>query len=160
MASLRHAVVCILTLITYAFAGKSPQQAGGAIAIEGGGFRAQCVATGLVAGILANAPIKAGDKRTLAATGVLDRFDTISSNSGGSWFSSSLIYSAEYLALVEGMANFPTAADSLFLKQYINPWLKASGVDSTKFSHAVAESELKLIFGKADEEDYFIISFF
>jgi len=138
----------------------APQQSKKAIAIQGGGFRAQCVATGVVAGVLANAPIKAGYKKTLAATGVLNRFDTISSNSGGSWFSSSLIYSAEYLALVEGMANSPTAADSLFLKQYINPWLKASGVDSTKFSHAVAASWLKRIFGKADEEDYFIISAF
>jgi hypothetical protein len=133
-----------------------------ALAIEGGGFRAQCVATGILAGVTAKAPLKAGQERSLAATGILDRFDTISSNSGGSWFSSSLIYSPDYLALVEGISRSPQTAQSQFLQKYITPWLKASGVDSNKFNLVkdLAELIVKDIFGTADEDTLFIVSYF
>jgi hypothetical protein len=138
------------------------RQGGIALAIEGGGFRAQCIATSIVAGVAANAPADKGMKRTLANTGVLDRFGILSSNSGGSWFSSSLIYSSGYLGLVEGMINSPTTVDTQYLKKYINPWLYASGVTSDKFNLVkdIAEEAVKLILGTGDEDSIFMVAYF
>lgn len=167
MSKFRHTLLDTLALMSLTCCGSAfgetvPHQAGVALAIEGGGFRAQCVATGIVAGVAANAPTKVGSRKTLANTGILDRFDTISSNSGGSWFSSSLIYSPEYLGLVESMVNSPTTVDSQFLQKFITPWLKASGVDSNKFNLVkdIAEEVVKLVLGTGDEDSIFMVAYF
>lgn len=133
-----------------------------ALALEGGGFRAQSVATGFVAGVAANVPTKAGIQKTFVNTKILDRFSILSSNSGGSWFASSLIYSSKYLRLVEDMINSPSTSGAQFMQAYIDPWLKASGVDSSKFNLAkdIAEYVVKHILGTADEDTIFLLAYF
>jgi len=117
--------------------GRAQQASGAAIALEGGGFRALASNTGLIAGLLA--ACQHGEQPvSLADSGLLDRFGILSSVSGSSWFTSALVFSPQFQALLEGMAASPKTAALQYRTQVTMPWLKATGVDDGKFKLLVA----------------------
>jgi len=134
-----------------------------ALSLEGGGFRAQSSGMGLISGLLAvlgqelniSAP-------TLAGTGLLNRFDVISSVSGSSWFMSSLMYSNTFHALVEAMAASVGTAASQMKAKWTTPWLLATNVDPEKFSllGAIARDILAQVLGKGDEDTLYTLQYF
>lgn len=89
-----------------------------ALALEGGGFLAHSVYTGLVEGLNQAASKTGGTEATLTATNILGSFGVISTVSGGSWFMSELAFSQRFLSLVEG-SNEANAATN-----YINKWVE------------------------------------
>lgn len=93
---------------------------GVALTLEGGGFSAFAVQAAMTAALLSECGKATGSaKPTLRATGLFQRFGTVSSNSGGTWFLTSLAYSGEFLSLVEDMAASPDAAGLAFGKRWI-----------------------------------------
>ena len=132
-----------------------------ALALEGGGFRAQSVDTGFMTGLLAFIGKQRGLKGpTFESTALLARFQTISTNSGSSWFFSSLAYSNDFKTLVEAMAaNLPTSA-ALYKAGYTNKWLLATHVDEGKFNlfGSAARAIAKLLFGTGDEDSIYLIT--
>lgn len=127
-----------------------------ALALQGGGFRAFSSNTGLITGLLAahagTKPNIIRRKPTLVQTGLLKRFETISSGSGSSWFSAALIYSDHFRELVENMATVPGLAKLQFSQHFTVPWMRAAQLDNWKFSYLVALS--RLVLGNA-VTDYF-----
>lgn len=91
------------------------------IAFAGGGFRAQAVASGVVTGLLS-----ASDKDTKA---LFENIEDVSGNSGGVWFTAQLLYSKNFVKLLEDIAK-ANHKDSinLFQKGWVDKFLKASGV--------------------------------
>lgn len=105
-----------------------------ALAFEGGGFRALSSDAGFIAGLLAvYGRLKHMQPPTLAGSGLLSRFNIISSASGSSWFISELVFSDRFRALIEGISDSPTSAAWQFGKCFTQPWLRATGVDDRKF---------------------------
>ncbi|KAL1507744.1 hypothetical protein AB1Y20_007356 [Prymnesium parvum] len=133
-----------------------------ALALEGGGFRAQSADTGVLAGLLAFV----GKQRGIAAptfesTGLLDRFPTVSTNSGSSWFFSSLVYSPRFKSLLEAMAARPTQSAAIYKAGYTNSWLAATNVDSTHFNlWEKAARAIAALLGTGDEDSIYIITYF
>jgi len=133
-----------------------------ALAIQGGGFRSHVTNSGLIAGLLKFV----GDRKKLSApdldsTGLLHRFDTVSSVSGGSWFFSQLAYSEQFQKLIAGMAaSVQTAADQ-FNKGWFDPFKKATHVDPSIFNlrRDIAEFLITVILGKGDEDTLFAVQF-
>lgn len=103
--------------------GEPPPRAKVAIAFAGGGFRAMAADVGLVAGLVAAARGADGAAPTLAAAGVLDRFDTLASASGSTWFLSELAYSPRFQAMIERMAASPEAAGAEFQRTWMADWI-------------------------------------
>jgi len=99
-----------------------------AIAFEGGGWKANTVHMGLTSGLLAVYNREHGDAGTKVATmessGVFSNFKTYSSNSGGSWFTSSLVYSPSFKELLENMGAEPNRAGTLYNKIYTESLLE------------------------------------
>uniref|UniRef100_A0A7S2KF75 Uncharacterized protein n=1 Tax=Zooxanthella nutricula TaxID=1333877 RepID=A0A7S2KF75_9DINO len=84
---------------------------GRAIAIAGGGWRAYSVASAVTAAMQHELAL------ARAGSTLKDLFSNVSklsSNSGGSWFAASLIYSEEFVALVHAMAADPLRAGKIF----------------------------------------------
>jgi hypothetical protein len=132
------------------------------LALQGGGFRAHCTDTGLIAGLLKFV----GDQKkllnpTLSGTRLLNRFDTFSTNSGSSWFFSELAYSSTFRSLVEGMAASPPTAGDQFNKEWFTPFKSATHVTPSVFDpkRSVAEWLVTEIFGKGDEDTLFALQF-
>ena len=111
-----------------------------ALCFEGGGFLAFAVHSGLISGLLRSA--NAEGKSTsyhLAGSKLLDRVETVVSNSGGTWFASELMYSKEFLQVIEDMAKTdPSKAASIFKKKWTLPWIKKLAPDSDLPSWLVA----------------------
>jgi len=80
------------------------------ISLEGGGFCAQTSYAGLLSGMMAATGVDLGE--------LMAAFSGLSSNSGGSWFSSSLIYSSTYNDMLHAMATDPTNAAAIFNKSW------------------------------------------
>lgn len=97
------------------------QAFGKGIAFAGGGFRAQAVASGVVTGLLS-----ASEKDTKA---LFENIKDVAGNSGGVWFTAQLIYSKNFVALLEKIAK-ANHKDSinLYQKEWVDKFLKASGV--------------------------------
>mmetsp|Transcript_55360 Transcript_55360/g.118048 ORF Transcript_55360/g.118048 Transcript_55360/m.118048 type:complete len:585 (+) Transcript_55360:195-1949(+) len=134
-----------------------------ALAMQGGGFRAMAVDTGVIAGILA----KVGQDRGILAptvedTGILQRFCLLSSNSGSSWFLSELIYSGRFLSLLESMAASPATASSLYAADWTNLWLKATNVEEGDYDEKgrLARKLVKELLGTGDEDTIFVMQYF
>eukprot|EP00927_Polykrikos_kofoidii_P064823 TRINITY_DN604_c0_g1_i2.p1 TRINITY_DN604_c0_g1~~TRINITY_DN604_c0_g1_i2.p1 ORF type:complete len:587 (-),score=73.38 TRINITY_DN604_c0_g1_i2:115-1812(-) len=134
-----------------------------ALTVAGGGWRAQWSAAGLISGMVSYMG-KTDDstKPTLAGTGLLDRIDIVSSNSGGSWFASSLIYSERHLALLESMAASPETASAQAKSGWVTPWLQATQVEPKQFDLVghVARDLVALILGKGDEDTIYLFNHF
>jgi len=90
-----------------------------AITFEGGGFSSVAIQTAVITGILSTM-----DDKTLVGSKLLDKFEILSSVSGGSWFISSLIYSGFSVSLIQRMAAKPSTACSLFNDEYFTPLLE------------------------------------
>lgn len=84
-----------------------------AVSFEGGGFRAQTEYAALTSALMA-AMKKKNPLTTINSSGVFDRFTHIAGVSGGSWLSSSLIYSESYALLIDAMAAAPDQAGKLY----------------------------------------------
>jgi len=91
-----------------------------ALTLEGGGFKALASFVGFTAGLLAARPEAAlGGKE-----GLFSRVVNISSNSGGSWFASMLIYSSRFETLIKEIAKAPGDKD-MFYDHFLLPFLKS-----------------------------------
>ena len=103
-----------------------------ALCFEGGGFLAFAVHSGLISGLLRSA--NAEGKSTsydLAESKVLDRVETVVSNSGGTWFASELMYAPEFLQVIEEMAKIePSRAAGIFKRKWTKPWIDQLAPDS------------------------------
>ena len=99
---------------------------------------------------------------TFESTGLLQRFDTFSTNSGSSWFFSSLAYSTGFKTLLEEMSASPTNAAALYKAGYTNKWLLATNVDERKFNllGSAARAISKLLFGTGDEDSIYLVTYF
>lgn len=64
-------------------------------------------------------------KATMAATNLFERFDTFTSNSGGSWFMSQLAYSKSFLSLIEAVAGNPNSAGATYNNNWVQPLVKS-----------------------------------
>mmetsp|Transcript_15108 Transcript_15108/g.43658 ORF Transcript_15108/g.43658 Transcript_15108/m.43658 type:complete len:587 (+) Transcript_15108:46-1806(+) len=102
----------------------APRSAKVAVAFAGGGFRAFAIDVGLAAGLLA---VKArhmnGTEPTFAETNFLERFDTISSNSGSTWFWAELAFSQRFRDMIEQMAAAPHSGSSAFSVSWMRDWI-------------------------------------
>lgn len=87
-----------------------------AVAFMGGGFLAHADYAGLVAGLLPELP-----QRTLAR--LFKKFGVITGVSGGSWFSSQLIYSSKFRQMIYQAAGAPPLASVTFNTMYYAPVL-------------------------------------
>lgn len=94
------------------------------ISLEGGGFCAQTSYAGLLSGMMAATGVDLGE--------LMAGFSGLSSNSGGSWFSSSLIYSSTYNNMLHAMATDPTNAEAIFNKSWTQPLLSVQPLGSAK----------------------------
>ena len=77
------------------------------------------IQTAVITGILSTM-----DDKTLVGSKLLDKFEILSSVSGGSWFISSLIYSGFSVSLIQRMAAKPGTACSLFNDEYFTSLLE------------------------------------
>lgn len=133
------------------------------LCMEGGGFRAQSVDTGLMVGMLAFLGQQQHAKApTLAGTGLLGGFSSFSTNSGSSWFFSELAYSSRFTTLVESMAKEPTSAAALYRAGWTSGWLEATGVDGSKFDVLgdIARLLVSEVLGSGDEDSIFMLQYF
>ena len=96
-----------------------------ALCLKGGGFLAFAVHSGLISGLLRSA--NAEGKSTsyhLADSKLLDRVETVVSNSGGTWYAAELMYSKEFLNVTEEMAKKdPLEAESIFKESWTQQWI-------------------------------------
>ena len=92
-----------------------PCVSGRFLALQGGGIRALATDAGL-----------------LAALGPID-FEAVSSVSGSSWFAAELFYSQRFASLLQALGREPLRSSELFVKEWIHPWLLATGVQESKW---------------------------
>lgn len=132
------------------------------LALQGGGWRAQVTYSGVVAGLLAYMNEQQGESTTFASSGLLDRFDTVSSVSGGSWFFTSFAFSESYASLLESIAASTGRAAKLFNNGWTTPVLKAMGVIPSVFNvkAKLAKQLADEYLGVADADTLFMIAFF
>eukprot|EP00403_Amphidinium_massartii_P043404 CAMPEP_0178446372 /NCGR_PEP_ID=MMETSP0689_2-20121128/40764_1 /TAXON_ID=160604 /ORGANISM="Amphidinium massartii, Strain CS-259" /LENGTH=533 /DNA_ID=CAMNT_0020071183 /DNA_START=146 /DNA_END=1747 /DNA_ORIENTATION=- len=133
------------------------------MALQGGGFRAQSVDTGFLAGMLAFIGHEEDQARpTLESTGLLDRFRIFSTNSGSSWFMGMLAYSPAFKDLLERIAAHPATAAAQYREGYTIKWLEATNVDPRKFNILGKLSRLvvKSVLGTGDEDSIYLLAFF
>eukprot|EP00929_Paragymnodinium_shiwhaense_P008974 TRINITY_DN112980_c0_g1_i1.p1 TRINITY_DN112980_c0_g1~~TRINITY_DN112980_c0_g1_i1.p1 ORF type:complete len:589 (+),score=113.77 TRINITY_DN112980_c0_g1_i1:67-1833(+) len=128
-----------------------------AVALEGGGFRALASYAGFFAGLLA-----ATNGTQLATSGILNRFDTVTSNSGGSWFATELIYSASFVELLETMASSPNSSSAAFKAGWTDPWQHATGINPGRFNilQALARVLAAKVIGTGDEDTLYTLTYF
>ncbi|CAE8618844.1 unnamed protein product, partial [Polarella glacialis] len=107
--------------------GPGPYSYKTALTFEGGGFSSVATQSAILAGLLSLAG-KASTppvlQPTLEGTGLLDKFDLLTSVSGGGWFLSCLLYSRKFLTFMELMAANPSQAGKHFMKGYMDAWLQ------------------------------------
>eukprot|EP00928_Gymnodinium_smaydae_P016418 TRINITY_DN16159_c0_g2_i1.p1 TRINITY_DN16159_c0_g2~~TRINITY_DN16159_c0_g2_i1.p1 ORF type:complete len:708 (-),score=143.85 TRINITY_DN16159_c0_g2_i1:75-2153(-) len=94
----------------------NPEKSTG-IAFCGGGFRAHAVGVGWLAGMVAGTGQKVGEIMTAPA---------VASNSGGSWFTGSLMYSKNFNNMLELMGADPARAALTFKAKWGNEWKRVS----------------------------------
>jgi len=94
-----------------------------ALCLQGGGFRSVVCDAGITAGLLAFLAKYEGLQPTIDSSGLYDRFSSLSTCSGGSWFAASLIYSSKFATLVELMGASPETAGQQFKDGWVAPWL-------------------------------------
>jgi len=131
-----------------------------ALALCGGGFRASSVETGLTSGLLAAAhAMRPGAEAspTLRSTGIYARFDAMASVSGGSWFAAELIYSEQFVALVEEMAVSPAEAAAMHRARWTEPLLSVLKTDSA-FAQDIARV-LQLLRGAGSAQDFLALDY-
>ena len=154
-----HLLMNFLFVSAWCHASNAPQ----ALAMEGGGFRAQSVGAGFMTGMLAFVGKQRGlASPTFESTELLSRFDTISTNSGSSWFFSSMAYSTDFKALLQQMAASPAHSAPIYRAGYTKKWLLATNVDEKHFNFfgTAARAIAKLLFGTGDEDDIYMITYF
>mmetsp|Transcript_115987 Transcript_115987/g.334933 ORF Transcript_115987/g.334933 Transcript_115987/m.334933 type:complete len:568 (+) Transcript_115987:108-1811(+) len=119
-------------------AAEAPRRAEVAIAFAGGGFRAFAINVGLTAGVLA---VRADNSTapTFVDTKFLVRFDTISTNSGSTWFWAQLAYSDRFQTTLERMAASPKNAAAEFKRSWMDDWV-AVGEANEKRRAATGEA--------------------
>lgn len=117
-----------------------------ALALAGGGFRAFSVDIALMAGLVAARARKRGVAPTFAETTPLDRFQTLSTVSGGTWFTSSLVFSARFRAMIERMAAAPNASGLEFHNDWMQAWI-STGRRTLKARSEDDEVDLVKAFG-------------
>jgi len=71
----------------------------------------------------------AEERPTLKGSGLYDRFASLASVSGGSWFAASLLYSERFLGLVEDMAADPGRSSEEYCRRWTDPWLSVAQKD-------------------------------
>lgn len=96
------------------------------LALSGGGFLAMASYTGIIVGYDQLSDTRQG---STVASLLSDSVDTISSVSGGSWFSSQLIYSDQFNNLLDRMTANTTAAADLYNNEWNQPFWNALGSD-------------------------------
>merc|ERR1712070_1329420 len=96
------------------------------LALSGGGFLAMASYTGIIVGYDQLSDTRQG---STVASLLSDSVDTISSVSGGSWFSSQLIYSDQFNNLLDRMTANTTAAADLYNSEWNQPFWNALGSD-------------------------------
>lgn len=96
-----------------------------ALTLDGGGFKSVAAQSGIISGLLAANSLKNGGRIStgMLASRLLERIETVSSVSGGSWFACELIYSPRFRELIESMAFDPITAGSQFDQDWIDGWL-------------------------------------
>lgn len=95
-----------------------------AIAFEGGGYKAQAVAAANIAAML-NA--LGGDEHG-GMDKLFENIDIVSSNSGGSWFAASALYSSSYVDMLRAMGREPERAAEIYAAQFVAKLLQAAPV--------------------------------
>jgi hypothetical protein len=100
------------------------------LCLEGGGFRALACDAGLTSGLLAFLAKYEGKQPTLAGSALYDRFGSLSTCSGGSWFAASLIFSSRFATMVEAMSASPETAGQQFKDGWVTPWLSIGAGDT------------------------------
>eukprot|EP00929_Paragymnodinium_shiwhaense_P007075 TRINITY_DN111034_c0_g1_i1.p1 TRINITY_DN111034_c0_g1~~TRINITY_DN111034_c0_g1_i1.p1 ORF type:complete len:578 (+),score=110.18 TRINITY_DN111034_c0_g1_i1:65-1798(+) len=125
-----------------------------AIAMQGGGFRAQMSDLGLIAGLLATS-----GATCLSGSNIFAGFDTLSTCSGSSWFAASLIYSPSFVALLENMAQKQNRGEAakLFHNQWVTPWLALAKEDNPAMKILAAAVDL---FDEGLAEDIALFGYF
>jgi len=93
-----------------------------AATFEGGGFRAQSAYTGFLSGMMGATGLGLED--------LMQAFSTVSGNSGGTWFLTSLIYSSSYDDMMARMAAEPSQAGAIFNDSFVKPLLKLEPLGS------------------------------
>ena len=99
---------------------------------------------------------------TFESTGLLERFSTVSTNSGSSWYFASLSYSPSVKAMLEKMAAAPDASAAIYRAGYTLKWLPAPHVDERHFNllGALGRAITRLLFGTGDEDSIYLITYF
>eukprot|EP00930_Biecheleria_cincta_P046096 TRINITY_DN31792_c0_g1_i1.p1 TRINITY_DN31792_c0_g1~~TRINITY_DN31792_c0_g1_i1.p1 ORF type:complete len:596 (-),score=89.23 TRINITY_DN31792_c0_g1_i1:114-1724(-) len=131
--------------------------------MEGGGFRAFASDTGMIAGLLAVVGRRHNISHpSLASTGLLDRYQLLSSVSGSSWFLSELVFSNRFLTLVETLAASPRSAAKEFGQEWTSRWLVATQVKATKFDllDVLGRLVIKTLLGTGDEDTLYLVKYF
>ncbi|CAE7734606.1 EMB2076 [Symbiodinium sp. CCMP2592] len=112
------------------------------LALEGGGFLAHATHTGVLTALVNRCKMGTRSRKGYMArngltqegatsngtdwnslTELMSNVKVISSVSGGSWWMAQLGYSAQFLNLIETMAESPERAGELYKKRYIDPLL-------------------------------------
>ena len=154
----RHTPMTLASL-----AGLATALGGPILTLEGGGFRAQSVDAGFMAGMLAFAGREKSQARpTFESTGLFKRFAAVSTNSGSSWFFSELAYSASFKALIEEMAAKPDKAAEAYSASWTSKWLAATNVTDSKFNLLgdLAHLLVKELLGTGDEDSIYMVRYF
>lgn len=99
-----------------------------AMAFEGGGFLSVADFAGVVAGALHALP--QDDSRKSGIERLFEKFGTLTSISGGTWFIAQLVYSKKFQLLMEASAKLPWLAEEMWNLQYyaqvLNPLVGTS----------------------------------
>lgn len=111
---------------------------GAALTFEGGGFMAFSIQAGFTSALLALAAKQTGQTASLKTSGLFERFGSLASNSGGSWFAGQLAYSQKFCKMIESMAADPNTAGTQFDKGWVDGWLTLA-TDDPIFVKAMAE---------------------
>jgi len=103
-----------------------------AATFEGGGFRASAAYTGFIAGMMAATGVGLED--------LMQAFPTLSGNSGGTWFLTSLIYSSSYDDMIARMAKEPARAGAIFNDSFVKPLLELEPLGSEGIPESTYET--------------------
>jgi len=163
MLSLCHAFGLLLVARNVASHGPGLGQPAAALSMEGGGFRAFASDAGILAGLLAVRGRQLNMSHpSFVSTGILERFQSLSSVSGSSWFLAELLFSGKFLSLMEGIAASPATAAEQFRCDWTSPWLAATRVTASKFGlfEDIVRFIVKKLLGSGDEDTIYLAKYF
>ena len=125
----------LTALLAAATVSASPENEMTALSFQGGGFRAQIVATTVLSGLASLEDTKRPNDQADGAdvTSGLPRWinevDVVSSSSGGSWAAAQMIYSPSYMQLMSNVSAHPDNTSSLFWDNYYSKWAELQNIN-------------------------------